>query len=296
MMQENNSRELPGDDESGKDTSPANNYSNNTNDLNPTEVKTKPRYHLLDEIRGFAVVCMIFYHGFFTVGIIFHISAGESLLKFFMPIEPLFAGVFIFISGTASQLTRSNLKRGGKLLLVALAMTAVTYMLTPGVLSAPIWFGILHMLSVAMLLAAPLNPLIRKAKPLAAILAGILVCGVLFLLTMGVREGYLGLSGFTVQIPEAVMDQGGWLFPLGVILPRFSSSDYFPIFPWIFVFFAGSFAGVLAHGNRLPAFFKKSHVRPLSFVGRHALIIYIAHQPVLFGLFFAIDKIASAVS
>ena len=55
----------------------------------------KQRLILLDELRGFAVCCMVFYHGFYSMASIFGLSIGRDLLYFFMPAEPWFAGLFI---------------------------------------------------------------------------------------------------------------------------------------------------------------------------------------------------------
>ena len=81
----------------------------------------RPRIHTMDELRGLAVLCMIFYHAFYTMAFLFGIPLGRTLLYFFMPAEPYFAGLFILISGISCQLSHSNLIRGAKLLLVAAA-------------------------------------------------------------------------------------------------------------------------------------------------------------------------------
>ena len=251
-----------------------------------TPLTPRVRYHLLDEIRGFAVICMVFYHGFYTLAAIFRLSAGYALLNFFRPAEPFFAGLFILISGIASQLTHSNLTRGGKLLAVSAALTLVTWGLTFAGMDVAIWFGILHMLAVCMLLAAVLNPLLRRIP--AAV--GILICALLYFATMHIHEGYLGFPFLKWNLPANLLDSR-WLFPLGITYPGFSSADYFPLFPWMFVFFAGASVGLLAVRGKFPAFFSKSRILPFSFVGRHALLIYVLHQPVLFGLFSGVQWI-----
>lgn len=48
----------------------------------------KTRYHLLDNLRGFAILCMVFYHGFFTVSMVLGLSFTDRLIAFFMPVEP----------------------------------------------------------------------------------------------------------------------------------------------------------------------------------------------------------------
>ena len=79
--------------------------------------KERPRIHFLDELRGIAVFCMVFYHAFYTIGYFFNWGWGLWLLNFFMPAEPFFAALFIFISGIASNLSHSNIERGSKLFL-----------------------------------------------------------------------------------------------------------------------------------------------------------------------------------
>ena len=67
--------------------------------------------------------------------------------------------------------------------------------------------------------------------------------------------------------------------------PGFWSTDYFPLLPWFFLFCAGYFLwGLLSQSERAKERLA-SGVRPLSFLGRHSLIIYLAHQPVLMGSF-----------
>ena len=79
-----------------------------------------------------------------------------------------------------------------------------------------------------------------------------------------------------------------WLYPLGFTAPGFYSADYFPLLPWFFLFLIGTALGgwCLAHReNRLLA------VRlpgVLTWPGRHSLIIYVLHQPVLYGISYLI--------
>ena len=103
----------------------------------------KQRIHLMDELRGFAVFCMVFYHGFYTLAYLYHLELGKILLYFFMPAEPWFAGLFILIAGVSSNLSHSNLIRGLKLAGVALVVTLATWLVVP---EERILFGILHFL------------------------------------------------------------------------------------------------------------------------------------------------------
>lgn len=247
---------------------------------------SRKRIHALDEIRGFAVFCMVFYHAFYTIGILFNVPFFVKLLNFFMPVEPLFAAAFIVISGISSNLSHSNLLRGGKLLCVALALTLVTYIAVP---SSAIYFGVLHLLSVCMLLYGVLQKPISKIP----MNVGLGVCFVLFFLTYSVSAGVLGVKGlFGLALPDELY-KSDWLFMFGFPNSRFTSSDYFPLLPWVFAFFFGTFLGRLAQQERFPKFMYKKHIPFFSLIGRHALIIYVLHQPVIYGAAYLVKWIVT---
>lgn len=253
-----------------------------------TEKQTPTRrICLMDEVRGFAVLCMVLHHAMYSVGYLYGIEWGQRLYDFFAILSPLFAGLFVMISGVASQLSRSNLLRGVKLLAVALAMTLVTGLAMP---SQIIRFGVLHMLAVCMIVfGLAQKPL--KRVPLGL---GLSVCTVCFVLTSGLHLAeipYVGVP-FVPQLQVcAYHPVGVWLFPLGIRDLSFFSSDYYPILPWIFAFFAGGLLGRFAAQGRLPEWVYPARVPFFSWIGKHALWIYILHQPVLMGIMSALQWI-----
>ncbi len=245
----------------------------------------KIRYHALDEARGFAVLCMVFYHAFYTIGYNLGIPWGVTLLNFFMPAEPYFAMFFIGLSGAMCQLTRSNLKRGLKLAAVSVVLTAVTlFMANLGFEGSEIYFGVLHLLSVGMLLVALINPILKRLNPICMAVVFLL----LFIIFYNVEYGYLGVEGLQLQIP-ASMYSGDTLFFLGFHSGGFYSADYFPILPWIFMFLLGAALGIYHERGKFPKFLVASRIPPLGFLGRHALAVYMLHQPVIFGIVFLIE-------
>lgn len=248
----------------------------------------RPRLHLLDEVRGFAVLCMVFFHAFYTMSESFGMKLGTTLLDFFMPAELYFAGLFIVMSGFACRLSRSNAKRGAILLCIATALTGATLLLERwGMQGTTIWFGILHLLSLCMLLFALLRPLLDRIHPAI----GCLICIALFVLFYPISKGKIGFPGlFSVSIPD-LFYQSDWLAPLGMYSRRFHSADYFPLLPWMFLFLAGSFVGVAEQKGKCPRCCYRLHIRPLAFLGRHALIVYVAHQPIIFALLWLITSL-----
>lgn len=249
--------------------------------------KSKPRIHLLDELRGFAIFCMVFYHAFYSIGYFFHWDWGLTLLNFFSPAEPYFAGLFILISGISSNLSHSNIERGSKLFFIAYLVTVVTYFAVGQ--DAIIHFGILHMLSVCMMLYG----ILTKVCKLIPMWVGFVFNAILFTLTISVVHGTIGIPFvWSMRLPsEWYMTD--FLYPLGMPYPGFVSSDYFPLLPWLFLFFAGCFFGRLAVQKKFPKFTYKFHVPFFSLIGRHALLIYLLHQPVIFGICEGIKYILS---
>ncbi len=249
----------------------------------------RKRIYLLDELRGLAVLCMVFYHAFYSMSAVFDMEAGTKLLNFFMPAQPYFAALFIVISGISSRLSHDNTKRGVRLLLIALGLTVVTAVIMPqiGFDGAQIYFGILHLLSLSMLIFSLTRKGLDKINPIL----GVCICLLLYALTYNVGIGILGFPGkFNVDLP-AVLYQTDYFMPFGFYSQSFYSADYFPLLPHVFLFLAGTFFGVYAVSGAFPKFSYKQRSKILSFLGRHALIIYIAHQPIIYGVFCVVELI-----
>lgn len=251
--------------------------------------KAKNRIHLLDEIRGLAVFCMIFYHAFYIIGSSFGISDATALFYFFLPVQPFFAGIFIFICGISCTLSKSNLKRGLILLAIALGMTLITVFVMPemGFTDCEIYFGILHFLSVSILIYTVLSKKIGKIP----LFTGVLICAVLYAFTSRIGEGVLAYGSlFSFRLPEKLYETN-FLIPLGIYNSEFSTADYFPLFPDIFIFFAGVFAGKRFVSKGYPDWCYENKLPFFSFLGRNALVIYIVHMPLIFGVMCVIDLI-----
>ena len=247
-----------------------------------------------DEVRGFAVLCMIFYHAFYILGTTFGYGWATELFYFFMPVQPLFAGLFIFICGVSCSLSKSNLKRGLKILAVAGVVTLFTAVVMPlfGFVECEIYFGILHLLSVCVLLCAALEKTLGRISPFV----GILVCAVMYPFMSGISSGVLGYGELiSVRLPDALY-QTDWLVPFGIYSSDFFSADYFPIFPSVFIFFAGVFAGMQWKRSGFPEWAYPQRSKFFGFLGRKALWIYIAHMPLVYALTELIRFVAGMVA
>lgn len=232
------------------------------------------RFLLLDALRGLALVCMIAYHACFNLDNLF----GVPLPWFHTPGAHAWqfvnSGLFLLLAGLCVHFTRHIWRRTAGLFLVALALTAVTWLVMPQEL---IVCGILHCIAACLLLCALFGRwLARIPAPVGAAL-----CVVLFLCTCQLPQGSLFFGPFALPLPEGLYQVYPLSF-LGFPSPTFRSGDYFPLLPNVFLFLLGYY--LYPAFLRLPLRVRMAGVRPLNFLGRHSLLIYLAHQPVLMGI------------
>lgn len=245
----------------------------------------KRRIHLIDEIRGFAVVCMVFHHALLSIAEIFCSQFFMDAFNFLCVFQPIFWFLFFSVSGVSSRLSGNNLRRGAQLFGIALVITAVTYAYFNG--RATIVFGVLHFLAVSMMIFHFIKPVFKKINPIV----GAVVCFVFFAFTYGIYNGYVGIFDLVkIELPRALY-QTEYLFWLGFPKRSFVSADYFSLLPFIFLFFIGAFLGDYVEKGKLPKFAYNKHCSFLSFMGKNALIIYIAHQPIIYAICYIVKWI-----
>jgi len=62
-----------------------------------------------------------------------------------------------------------------------------------------------------------------------------------------------------------------------------SAGDHWAVIPWMFLFMAGTFLGRYFKEGKAPKWMEKNPIPPLAFIGRKTLIIYLVHQPIIYG-------------
>lgn len=237
-------------------------------------VAQRPRAGFLDEWRGVALLCMLAYHTFYDLYALFGVPLPLFTSPFYVNLQRFIGYSFILISGISCRYSRSNLRRGLICFGCGMLMTAATAILMPEQL---ILFGVLHFLGAAMVLYA----LLQKALERIPSLWGMIGAAAAFLIFQPVSQGYLGIGPLRVTLPD-ILYASNLLFPLGFYGPRFSSADYYPLLPWFFLFLLGAFWGRYWEAGRMPGFVYRTHLRGLAFLGRHTILVYLAHQPVIY--------------
>lgn len=245
---------------------------------------SRKRIIFLDEWRGLVIILMIFYHAVYSFAYIFGADIPFAEKPFMDYMQLFISWSFIFVSGIMANYSSGNLTRGFRLLLIAGAITLITYFFF---YEQRILFGVLHFLGFANIIYAVLKPAGIWRLPPGL---GILISLFLYYLTYPISDGFLQLWGSKINLPDFLYGVP-YLFPLGFIGDKFFSSDYFPIVPYFFLFAAGVYFGVCIKIAALPRFFYRRHIPALSFLGRHSLLIYVLHQPLIVGIGYLIFRV-----
>ncbi len=256
-------------------------------------MEKKTRAFELDLLRGIAIVMMVFQHISYDIRYEFgfDIFSYQEKEWFWTFVHPVILILFVGLSGICCTFSRNNLKRGIKLLAVSLAFTAVTYLVTNYAgLFCFVLFNVLHVLSVGILLYAALSFIEKKLhvkEELMTLIIGAL--GLYIILLNDNISAYNGLSDSWLLIPLGIRVKGA---------P--AVADYLYIIPWLGVFLIGAVIGRTVYRERKTLFEKRAAdekrlTRPLEFMGRHSLIIYLAHQPLVYGILYLIFKLAGRI-
>ena len=209
----------------------------------------------LDLMRGVAIIMMVAFHfiydlnsfGFTDIPLFTH-WAGTAwrILIVFLFLSAV--GISLVIAHSKTLKLKKFIKRQIYLGIAALIVSAGTYVMFP---DGWVYFGILHLIWVSSLIAIFFINLPKTSLLIAAI---ILISSI------------LGQPNFTIL--SNIFEQ---YLPL-------SSVDYYPLFPWLSFVFIGIYLGHYPHYQKIFTF----RSNWLEVIGKHALIIYLTHQIVLF--------------
>lgn len=238
---------------------------------------TRPRFHVLDLLRGFLFLNMVAYHALYDWVFIFgHTMPFMYRYSAYIWQQAVCSG-FILLAGCCVTLSRRPARRGAQILLCGMLVTLVTVLFTP---EEQILFGILHFTGTAYLITALLQPLLRKVPAVPALV----ILFAVFLFTRGIYYGHFGIwDHVLIPLPDSWY-QYPPLFLIGLPADGFFSSDYFPVIPWLFLFWCGYYGGPLLLKSRFFAQVRHWRIAPLNWVGRNTLILYMLHQPVVYGI------------
>lgn len=238
---------------------------------------SQKRVEMLDLLRGGAMILVVAYHLLYDLVYI----VGLQLPPWLTPNTPIVEGVhtgFLWVlfavSGVCSGYSRNLLRRGVWLYLAGFAVTLVTVLWIP---DFAIIFGVLSCFGACMVITALCGKVLDRIPWPVLTALGVILWMVFADFSDGVL--HVGIKDVALSLPDVE-----YLYPLGIKSNSFSSADYFPIIPFIFMFWAGrGLHRPIAKGS-FPRWFYSSHSRPLEWIGRHSLLIYAVHQPILIAI------------
>ena len=253
--------------------------------------KLNKRITELDLFRGIAVLLMIFDHimydlcGFISIFFpdfygtpVYNLALEYWFWDVRICVRYFVIFIFLGLTGISCAFSKSNLKRGLKLMGVALFLTVVTFFIglvmndMDGML---IIFGVLHMIAFTIILIS-LIEMLTKNKWVYLVIGVLLVILGLIISNPVATPGGSFSKGFFKAFFEAFI--GKALVGMDCFAFPFYGGQIF----------IGVFLGKHLYPERKPILFKNGYKNNfLTFVGRHALIVYVAHQvivPVVLGI------------
>jgi uncharacterized membrane protein len=230
------------------------------------EAMTGPagRSAAVDQVRGAAFLLMVVYHAAWDADFLglldfdLDTPAWRALRYVTLALFLGLVGVSLDLAAARGLRWRGVARRFALIAGAAVLVSMASVIFFP---SGPITFGVLHCIAVASLIALPF---LRLPTALVAV-AGAVVLALGALHDPAFDSPWLNWLGFAVHPPVA--------------------RDYVPLVPWFGVVLLG-----LALGRPLQRRLERAGAPPagagraLAFAGRNSLALYLAHQPVIYGL------------
>lgn len=238
----------------------------------------KQRYFWIDNIRAIAMISMIIYHGVWDLVYLYGMNWGWYRSDFSFVWQQSICWTFILLSGFCWSFSKNPLKQGlivsGAGIVVSLVTMVFSY-------ESRIIFGVLSLIGAAALLMILLEKYFEKTPASM----GFVIMFSLYAITYSANDGYLGIFGMKIlKLPETLYAS---LFTTFIGFPEkyFFSTDYFSLFPWAFLYFAGYFLYRLWKMECIPgANCLNRKIPVLTWLGKKSLIVYMLHQPILYFL------------
>jgi uncharacterized membrane protein len=236
------------------------------------------RFIELDILRGIAIILMIFLHILWDLDYFGFIPLNRQIYQ----IQAIVPIMFFLLVGMCLVVSKNKNKektideqkkfnkhvilRGIKIFGFGIAVTIATFIFFP---NRPIIFGVLHFIGLSIIISIPF----LKIRYHNFIFAS-------FIIFSGFLIGQLTIENPTIlHLVLGFHQQNIWQYTI----------DYFPIIPWFGVTLIGITLGnILYKDNKRNFHFPDlSNYKPLttlSWMGKHSLIIYLLHQPVIAGV------------
>lgn len=217
------------------------------------------RRPLLDLLRGTAVLWMIIFHFAYDLRLFGWPTIPTDWSLFWWAFPRIIVACFLAVMGAAWVQARKRekdlrpfIKRLLKLSGAALAVSVATYLLFP---ERWVYFGTLHCIAVSSVCLF----VFEKKKWLQFLAIALIIASEIF----GMRPPW-------IDLPHPSM-------------------DYIPLFPWLGFAILGMLLSEKIALTSLPESFIKAS-KPVIWLGRNSLKIYLLHQPFIFGALWSLSQ------
>lgn len=238
---------------------------------------SKPRLHALDSLRGITMLSMIVYHLMWDLVYLYGIDAPWYRSAAAHLWQQSICWTFILLSGFCHGLGRHPVRRGLTVYGASVLVSLATYLFMP---DDKILHGVLGLIGISMLLCVPVGRLTQSFSQKSAAFASA-ASFLLFLLMRDVPHGRISFMGISFCTLPDVLYRNDFTALFGFPGDTFRSSDYFPLLPWFFLYLTGFFLFRALRGTRVPELLTKPKLPLFAWMGRHALLIYLLHQPLI---------------
>ena len=224
------------------------------------------RIAAIDGLRGAALCLMIVYHFLFDLNWFGFIRADFDHDPLWLGFRGVIVSSFMLLVGLSLVLARRAgvtrrhfWRRIALIASCAILVSVASYVTFPQTF---ITFGILHCIAIASVLAWP-----ATRFPGMALLAGAAIV---------VIGNLVALPSFDTR----------WLQWVGLTTHKPATEDYVPLLPWLGVVMIGIGLGDWLSLRQFRPLRPLSRLAPgwLTWLGRHSLLVYMLHQPILIGL------------
>lgn len=225
-------------------------------------MNTAVRYQTVDALRGLAILLMVIYHFCYDLSYFkladfdfYHDPFWLHSRTFILSLFLVLVGISLWLAHAERIRPVKALKRAGIIAVNAALVSLATWVLFG---ERVVFFGVLHFIVVASLLG-----LLFVRHRWAALVAGLWI---------------LGMNGYANSWFDRPWHQ--WI---GMMTHKPATEDYVPLVPWLGVVLTGIFVSkwvqVISRRQAMPS----AVLQPVAFLGRHSLLIYMLHQPLLIG-------------